>query len=139
MSAADRIAVDTDAAPPPAGPYSQAIASGGLVFLAGQTPRTPDGERLLDHPLAEQVRRTMDNLQAVAEAAGCSLDDAVKVSVFVRPGVDMSVVNEIYAEYFTHPLPARTTTVSDLAVGAIEVDAILAPTGPPAQGAGVRR
>jgi enamine deaminase RidA (YjgF/YER057c/UK114 family) len=110
-----------------------------MVFLAGQTPRTPDGERLLDHPLPDQVRRTMDNLQAVAEAAGCSLHDAVKVTVFVRPGVDMSVVNAIYAEYFTEPLPARTTTVSDLSVGAIEVDAILAPAGPSAQGAGVRR
>ena len=118
----------TDAAPPPAGPYSQAVVAGGLVFLAGQTPRTPAGERLLDHPLPVQVRQTMDNLRAVAVAAGSSLHDAVKVSVFVRPGVDMSVVNGIYAEYFTEPLPARTTTVSDLAVGAIEVDAILAPT-----------
>ena len=139
MTAADRWAVRTEAAPPSAGPYSQAIVAGGLVFLAGQTPRTPDGERLLDHSLPEQVRRTMDNLRAVAEAAGSSLHDAVKVSVFVRPGVDMSVVNAIYAEYFTDPLPARTTTVSDLAVGAIEVDAILAPAGPSAQGAGVRR
>jgi 2-iminobutanoate/2-iminopropanoate deaminase len=139
MTAGGRRAVRTDAAPSPAGPYSQAILSGSLVFLAGQTPRTPDGERLLDHPLPEQVRRTMDNLRAVAEAAGCSLRDAVKVNVFVRPGVDMSVVNAIYDEYFTEPLPARTTTVSDLAGGAIEVDAILARADPSAQGAGVRR
>ncbi|MFC4786394.1 Rid family hydrolase [Nocardioides sp. MAHUQ-72] len=127
MSDHDRRAVHTDAAPPPAGPYSQAITAGGLVFLAGQTPRTPAGERLLDRPLADQVRRTMENLRAVAEAARCSLHDAVKVNVFVRPGVDMAVVNAIYAEYFSDPLPARTTTVSDLAVGAIEVDAILVP------------
>jgi 2-iminobutanoate/2-iminopropanoate deaminase len=130
VSAGDRQAVRTDAAPPPAGPYSQAVAAGGLVFLAGQTPRSSAGERLLDHPLPDQVRRTLDNLQAVAEAAGSSLHDAVKVNVFVRPGVDMSVVNAIYAEYFTDPLPARTTTVSDLAVGEIEVDAILIPAEP---------
>jgi 2-iminobutanoate/2-iminopropanoate deaminase len=139
MTRTGRRAVHTEAAPPPAGPYSQAVASGGLVFLAGQTPRTPEGERLLDRPLSQQVRQTMDNLSAVAEAAGSSLHEAVKVNVFVRPGVDMSVVNSVYAEYFTEPLPARTTTVSDLAVGAIEVDAILAPAAPSAQGAGVRR
>ena len=120
-----REAVRTEDAPPPAGPYSQAIVAGGLVFLAGQTPREPTGERLLDHPLEEQVRRTMDNLDAVARAAGSSLHHAVKVSVFVRPGTDMAVVNAIYEEYFAAPLPARTTTVSDLPGGAIEVDAIL--------------
>ena len=125
MSGADREAVRTDGAPPPAGPYSQAIVAAGLVFLAGQTPRDPSGERLLDRPLAEQVRRTLDNLDAVARAAGTSLHRAVKVSVFVRPGTDMAVVNAIYAEYFAEPLPARTTTVSDLPGGAIEVDAVL--------------
>ena len=128
MSTDHRRAVHTDAAPPPAGPYSQGIVVGGLVFLAGQTPRDPTGQRLLDHPLPDQVRRTLDNLEAAAQAAGSSLHDAVKVNVFVRPGVDMSVVNAIYAEYFTAPPPARTTTVSDLPGGAIEVDAILAPS-----------
>jgi 2-iminobutanoate/2-iminopropanoate deaminase len=127
VSAAARRAVRTEGAPPPAGPYSQAVVVGGLVFLAGQTPREPSGERILDRPLVEQVRRTMENLRAVAEAAGASLSDAVKVSVFVRPGTDMAVVNAVYEEYFSDPLPARTTTVSDLPGGAIEVDAILAP------------
>lgn len=119
--------VHTDQAPPAAGPYSQAIKAGGLVFLAGQTPRDATGTRLLDRPLDEQVRQTMDNLRAVATAAGSSLHHAVKVSVFVRPGVDMAVVNPIYAEYFTEPLPARTTIVSELPGGLIEVDAILMP------------
>ena len=125
MSAEARRAVSTGAAPPPAGPYSQAVVVGKLVFLAGQTPREPGGCRLLMEPLHVQVRQTLDNLDAVAAAAGGSLRDAVKINIFVRPGVDMAIVNEIYREYVADPLPARTTTVSELPGGAIEIDAIL--------------
>ena len=112
-------------APPPAGPYSQAVACGNLVFISGQTPREPDGRRLLDRPFAEQVERTLQNLDALARAAGGSLRDAVKVNVFLRPGADVAAFNAIYERYFSEPYPARTTTISDLAIGMLEVDAVL--------------
>ncbi len=118
-------AVRTNDAPAPAGPYSQAVVAGGLVFLAGQTPRTPAGERLLDRPLDVQVRQTLDNLAAVAAAAGSSLAAAVRTTLYIRPGVEMAVVNDIWSTYFPAPQPARTTIVSDLTTGEIEVDAIL--------------
>ncbi len=122
-----RTEVVTADAPAPAGPYSQAVVAGGFVFLAGQTPRTPAGERLLDAPLDVQVTQVLDNLARVAEAAGSSLRDAVKVTIYIRPGVDMAVLNAIYSRYFTAPLPARTTIVSDLAIGALEIDVTLWP------------
>lgn len=127
----ERAVVSTVDAPAPAGPYSQGIAVGGLVFLAGQTPRLPDGTRLLDRPVAEQARQAMDNLQAVAIAAGGSLRDAVKINVFVRPDVDMAEFNAVYVDYVAEPLPTRTTTISDLKIGAVEVDAILWIPGSP--------
>lgn len=123
--------VSTTDAPAPAGPYSQGVAAGELVFLAGQTPRLPDGTRLLDRPVAEQVRQAMDNLQAVARAAGGSLLNAVKINVFVRSDVDMAELNEVYRDYVADPLPARTTTISELKIGAVEVDAILWIPRPP--------
>jgi reactive intermediate/imine deaminase len=119
------VAISTTRSPAPAGAYSQAVKAGGFVFIAGQTPRLPDGTRLLDRPFTEQVRQTMENLQAVAIASGGSLADAVKTSVFLRPGSDVAAFNAIYAEYVSDPLPARITTISDLTIGDIEVDAVL--------------
>jgi len=118
-------AVTTTAAPAPAGPYSQAIRIGSFVFLAGQTPRQPTGMRLLNHPLEAQARQALDNLEAIARASGGSLRDAVKVTVYLRPGVHLQTFNQIYQSYFSDPLPARTTIVSDLPGGAVEVDAVL--------------
>jgi 2-iminobutanoate/2-iminopropanoate deaminase len=118
-------AISTPNAPAPAGPYSQAVRAGDTVYIAGQTPRTPAGERLLDQPFEVQVRQTLDNLEAIAVAAGGSLKDAVKVSVFLRPGCDVAAFNAIYSDYVGEPLPARITTVSDLSIGDVEVDAIL--------------
>ncbi|GAB2467912.1 reactive intermediate/imine deaminase [Conyzicola lurida] len=117
--------VVTTQAPAPAGPYSQAILAGGFVFIAGQTPKLLDGTRLLDRPFDEQVRQTMENLRAVAVASGGTLADAVKVNVFLRPGCDVAAFNAIYETYVSHPLPARITTISDLAVGDVEIDAVL--------------
>lgn len=117
--------VTTPLAPAPAGPYSQALRVGDLIILAGQTPRQPDGRRLLDEPLDVQVRRTMDNLEAVASAAGASLRDAVKVNVYLRPEADVEVFNSVYRDYVSAPLPARTTTISLLPGGLVEVDAML--------------
>jgi 2-iminobutanoate/2-iminopropanoate deaminase len=116
--------IETKSAPPPGGAYSQAIAAGNLVFLAGQGPFRPSGEKL-EGSFDEQARQTFENLAAVAEAAGGSLADAVRVGVFLRDMADFPAMNDIYREFFTEPLPARTTIHSDLPGFDIEVDAVL--------------
>jgi 2-iminobutanoate/2-iminopropanoate deaminase len=116
--------ISTTAAPPPGGAYSQAIAAGQFVFLAGQGPFRPDGSRTTGS-FEEQARQTFANLAAVAEAAGCSLADAVRVGVFLRDMGNFAEMNEIYQEFFPEPLPVRTTVQSDLPGFEIEVDAIL--------------
>jgi len=116
--------VSTQSAPPPGGAYSQAIAAGSLVFLAGQGPFKPSGEKV-EGSFEDQARQTFSNLAAVAEAAGGSLADAVRVGVFLRTMDNFATMNEIYREYFPDPLPARTTVQSDLPGFEIEVDAVL--------------
>jgi 2-iminobutanoate/2-iminopropanoate deaminase len=117
--------VSTDTAPPAGGPYSQAIIAGDLVFLAGQGPFRPDSSAQVEGEFAEQARQTFRNLAAVAEAAGGSLDQAVRVGVYLRNMDDFPVMNEVYREFFSEPLPARTTIQSNLPGFSIEVDAIL--------------
>ena len=117
--------ISTDSAPAPGGAYSQAIAAGNLVFLAGQGPFAPSGDKV-EGPFAEQARQTFENLAAVAAAAGGSLADAVRVGVYLRDMENFATMNEIYREFFPEPLPARTTIQSDLPGFEIEVDAVLA-------------
>ena len=117
--------ISTDSAPAPGGAYSQAIAAGNLVFLAGQGPFAPSGDKV-DGPFAEQARQTFENLAAVAAAAGGSLADALRVGVYLRDMDNFATMNEIYREFFPEPLPARTTIQSDLPGFEIEVDAVLA-------------
>jgi len=107
------------------GPYSQAIKSGGFLFLAGQGPFRPDGSKV-EGPFEDQARQTLQNLQSVAAAAGASLADAVRVGVYLRDMSNFAAMNKIYAEYFRDPMPARTTIQSDLPGFEIEVDAVIA-------------
>lgn len=116
--------IRTEEAAPPGGPYSQAIRAGGLVFLAGQGPFTAEGEKI-EGSFADQARQTFRNLAAVAEAAGLSLGDAVRVGVYLRDMADFPTMNEIYRQFFSEPYPARTTIQSDLPGFPIEVDAVL--------------
>jgi 2-iminobutanoate/2-iminopropanoate deaminase len=121
-----RRAISTTEAPAPAGPYSQAIsAEGRFVFLAGQTPRTKEGRRISDAPFAEQARLALDNLEAVARAAGLSLRHAVKINVYLRSLSNISAFNEVFAEYIGDPPPARTLIQSNFTDFDIEIDAIL--------------
>ena len=100
------------------------------MFLAGQTPRDRDNVRHGDKSFAEQARMTLDNLEAAADAAGLSLEDAVRVGVFLRDPANASEFDAIYREYVVEPYPARTLTQSNLAGFDIEVDAVLArPSG----------
>jgi 2-iminobutanoate/2-iminopropanoate deaminase len=117
--------VNTEAAPPPGGAYSQAIVAGPLVFIAGQGPFAAPSGAKVEGPFADQARQTFRNLAAVAEAAGGSLDHAVRVGVFLRDMGDFAAMNEIFGEFFSEPFPARTTVQSNLPGFSIEVDAIL--------------
>src|SRR6266581_3189869 len=124
----ERIPFHTAEAPQPAGPYSQAIRSGGLLFLAGQGPFRPDGSKV-EGSFDEQARQTFRNLEAVANAAGASLDDAVRVGVYLRNMSDFAAMNGIYLEFFRDPMPARTTIQTNLSGFDIEVDAVIAIKG----------
>lgn len=116
-------------APPAAGTYSQAIQVGDLVFLAGQAPRNVNGVRHGDKPFAVQAKMALDNLEAVAKAAGLSLRDAAKVNVYLRNPADAKEFDEIYKAYVGDPAPARALTQSNFVGFDIEVDAILSRNG----------
>jgi reactive intermediate/imine deaminase len=120
--------VSTEHAPAAIGPYSQAVRSGGFVFLSGQIPLDPGTGQLVEGDIATQSRRVFDNLRAVCEAAGGDLGRVVRVGIYVVDLADFAAVNGVMAEYFDAPYPARSTIeVSGLPRGArVEVDAILA-------------
>jgi reactive intermediate/imine deaminase len=119
--------VVTDQAPAAIGPYSQAVRAGGLVFLSGQIPLDPATMQLVSGDVAAQTRRVFDNLSAVATAAGGSLADLVKVTVYLTDLGDFQTVNEVMAAYIEPPYPARAAVgVAALPRGAaVEVEAIL--------------
>jgi len=116
-------AINADAAPPQAGPYSHAVRTGNLVFLAGQGPFDPAGGAM-PQTFEGQARLTLQNLAAVAQAAGGSLADAVRVGVYLRDMENFAAMNDVYADFFAQPYPARTTIQSNLRIS-IEVDAVL--------------
>lgn len=116
-------AINADGAPPQAGPYSHAVRSGNLVFLAGQGPFDPTTGRIPE-TFEGQVRQTLENLGTVASAAGTSLAHAVRVGVYLRTMDDFPVLNTVYAEFFSEPYPARTTIQSDMNIP-VEIDAVL--------------
>jgi reactive intermediate/imine deaminase len=122
-----RLAITTDQAPAAIGPYSQAVRRGGTVFLSGQIPLDPATGQLVDGDIAAHTRRVFDNLAAVCAAAGGSLDDVVRIGIYLTDLGDFAAVNTVMADYFTAPYPARSTIqISALPRGAqVEVDAIL--------------
>jgi 2-iminobutanoate/2-iminopropanoate deaminase len=101
--------VSSPNAPQAIGPYSQAVRSGQLLFLSGQTPIDPATGNLVEGDIAAQTRRVFENLKAVLQAAGASLDHVVKTSVFLADMNDFTAMNEVYAAFLTAPYPARTT------------------------------
>ena len=120
--------IQTTAAPAAIGPYSQAIKTGSLLFCSGQIPLDPITMEIVSADVGEQAHQVFLNLSAVAEAAGSSLNAAVKLTIFLTDLNDFGVVNEIMAKYFQEPYPARATIeVSALPKGAqVEVEAVLA-------------
>jgi len=118
--------VEADDAPKAIGPYSQAVWNGSDLFCSGQTPIDPATGRLIDGDVAAQTHRVFDNLAAVLAAAGLSLDDAVKCTVYLTDMGDFPAMNAAYAERFAAPHPARTTVaVAGLPLGArVEIELV---------------
>ena len=118
--------VFTDKAPRPVGPYSQAVVVGNLVFISGQIPIDPETGRLIQGSFEEQARRVLDNVKAIIEAAGGTMDDIVKVTVYMKDLSKFQEFNRVYAEYFKGGYPARVVVeVARLPLDAeLEVEAI---------------
>lgn len=121
-------AVHTDNAPAAIGTYSQAIQAGNLVFLSGQIPLLPGSMEVVAGDFEARARQVFDNLSAVAEAAGGSLNDVVKLTIFLTDLGNFATVNSVMESYFEQPFPARAAVgVASLPKGVdVEADAILA-------------
>ncbi len=119
--------VSTNKAPAAIGPYSQAVRSGDTVYLSGQVALDPSSGLLIEGDVQAQARRAFDNLRAVCEAAGGSMDDVVRVGLYLTDLDQFATVNAVMGEYFDAPYPARSTIeVSALPRGAqFEVDAVM--------------
>ena len=119
--------IHTEAAPAAIGTYSQAVRSGQTVYLSGQIPLSPQTMELVDGGIDSQIRQVFENLAAVAAAAGCGLSDVVKLTVYLTDIGDFPRVNEIMAQYFDEPYPARAAVgvVALPKAAAVEMDAIL--------------
>ena len=122
-----RTAIHSDSAPAAIGPYSQATRAGNLVFFSGQIPLDPVTGEIVPGDIAAQARRAFDNLKAVSEAAGGTLDDIVRVGLYLTDLSQFAAVNAVMGEYFAQPYPARSTIeVPALPKGAaFEVDAVM--------------
>lgn len=122
----DKQIISTENAPKAIGPYEQAIRVGDFVYASGQIPLDPETGNLVEGEIKVQTRRALENLKAVLEAAGSSLDRVVKTTVFLKNIADFAAMNEVYAEYLGAAKPARSTVaVADLPRGAlVEIDLV---------------
>ncbi|MDP4537848.1 RidA family protein [Alkalimonas collagenimarina] len=122
-----KVIIRTDAAPAAIGTYSQAVKIGTTVYLSGQIPLVPDTMQIISDDFSEQASQVFKNLQAVCDAAGGSLNDMVKVNIFLTDLSKFAMVNEVMSQYFQEPYPARAAIeVSALPRGAqIEIDGVM--------------
>ena len=121
--------IHTEKAPAAIGPYSQAVDSGaGLVFVSGQLPIDPATGAFPEGGVAEQTRQSLINARAILQAAGLDLKNVVKTTVFLADMADFGAMNEVYAQFFAAPFPARSAVaVKDLPKGArVEIECIAA-------------
>jgi len=117
--------VFTEKAPKPVGPYSQAVISGGFVFVSGQIPLDPETSKLVEGGIEAQTVQVLENLKNILESINLTLNDVVKTSVFLSSFSDFQSFNRIYSRYFEVNPPARTTVQAGLMAGVlVEIDAI---------------
>jgi len=123
--------ISTTSAPQAIGPYSQAVKTKNLMFISGQIPLDPVTGNLVEGSIEDQANQVLKNLRSICEAAGYSLDDAVKITIFLTDLSNFSVVNDVMKEYFSEPYPARATVeVSGLPLGVnVEIEAIISTDG----------
>lgn len=126
MGNMEKEAVVIKNAPAPLGPYSPAVKVEDFVFVSGQVPVDPSTGKLIERGIEEQVRQSLDNVKALLEASGSSLDKVVKVVVFIKDMDDFQAMNKVYAEYFTGAYPARSCVqVAGLPLDArVEIEAM---------------
>ena len=119
-------AIHTDQAPKALGPYSQAIEAGGMVFASGQVPIDPATDQFVSGGIKEQTRQSLTNARSILQQAGTDLSHVVKTTVFLADMADFAAMNEVYAEFFSQPYPARSAVaVKQLPKGAlVEVECI---------------
>ena len=120
--------ISTDDAPDSIGPYSQAIRHGDTVYVSGQGPADPETREVEVEGIGEQTAQTLENVGAILDAAGTSLDRVVKANVYVTDMDDYDAVNDVYAEYMSEPFPARCAVeVSDLPIDiGVEIEVVAA-------------
>jgi len=123
----DRFAISTEKAPSAIGTYSQAIRAGNTVYLSGQIPLVPESMEMVSDEFAAQAQQVFENLKAVTEAAGGSLADIVKLNIYMTDLSNFATVNEIMAQYFQQPFPARAAVeVAGLPKNAqVEMDGVM--------------
>jgi 2-iminobutanoate/2-iminopropanoate deaminase len=117
-----RNAIVTEKAPKPIGPYSQAVIDGDFIFVSGQGCINPLTGTLELGDARSETKRTFENLRAILQAAGSSLDDVVKCNVYLRDIDDFAAMNEVYETFFAAPFPARTTIQAGALPGGIAVE-----------------
>lgn len=117
-----RNVVVTERAPQPVGPYSQAVIEGDLIFVAGQGPINPETGTLELGDARSETKRVFENVRAILQAAGSSLEHVIKCNVYLKDINDFAAMNEVYATFFTAPFPARTTIQAAALPGGIAVE-----------------
>ena len=123
--------ISTTNAPQAIGPYSQAVKTNNLMFISGQIPMDPTTGNLVEGSIEDEANQVLKNLKSICEAAGYSLDDAVKITIFLTDLGNFAVVNDVMKEHFSEPYPARATVeVSGLPLGVnVEIEAIVSSNG----------
>jgi 2-iminobutanoate/2-iminopropanoate deaminase len=116
----------TEKAPRPIGPYSQAVAAGPFIFVSGQIPIDPDTGQVVPGGIREQTKRVLENIKAILEAAGSTLDDVVYAIVYLKDLSLFGEFNEVYGSYFSRTKPARVTVQAEIPRGALVEISVIA-------------
>ena len=122
----EKVVVKSSKLPRPGGPYSPAIMAGGFIFVSGQVAVDPETGQVVGSTIEEQTERTLENVKIIVTAAGASLEDVVRVTVYLADITNFSRMNEVYKRYFSHEPPARTSLEARLARAEllVEIDAV---------------